>query len=197
MRLPRWQLGWLLSAGVLLLGACDTKAKEQLTKKLDEATDNLLACKKENSELSGQIAALKNQLATAVANPDRIVLTDPEIINLVASIREQAGVDPLGKGALDPRVASKIVMDGAPALRQCYERALKKNESLQYRSDLGVTLGITVQPQGTVENVGVSPSVDEGMTTCIKNAARRWKFPKFAGRSVTIEQKLTLTPTKT
>ena len=196
MRSSRW-LGWLLPAGVLLLGACDNKAKEELTRKLDEATDNLLACKKENSELAGQVAALKNQLATAVANPDRIVLSDPEIINLVASIREAAGVNALGKGALDPQVASKIVMDGAPALRQCYERALKKNESLQYRSGIGVTLGITVQPQGTVEAVDVSPSVDDGMTACIKNATRRWKFPKFAGRAVTIEQKLTLTPTKT
>jgi hypothetical protein len=35
------------------------------------------------------------------------------------------------------------------------------------------------------------------MTSCIKNAAMRWKFPTFAGESVTIEQKLTLTPTKT
>ena len=73
-------------------------------------------------------------------------------------------------------------MQGAPALRQCYERALKKNQSLQYQSGVGLTLDITVRPQGTVEDVGVNPSIDPEMTSCIKSAAMRWKFPTFAGQ---------------
>jgi hypothetical protein len=57
---------------------------------------------------------------------------------------------------------------------------------------------VTVRPQGTVDEVELKPSVDGEMTTCIRNAAMRWKFPAFAGNeAVTIEQKLTLTPTKT
>ena len=180
----------------LLFAGCDGKAKEEMTRRLNEANDKLVMCRKETNDLKNEVSALKRQLAQAMANPSRVVLTDPEIINLIASIRGT----PSGEGtekALDPAQASKIVLQGAPALRQCYERALKKNQALQYQSGVGITLAVTVRPQGTVEDVGVSPSVDSEMTSCIKNAAMRWKFPTFAGSAVTIEQKLTLTPTKT
>src|SRR3954468_15771875 len=162
---------------VLLLVACDTKEKEELTKRYNEATDKLLQCRKESNDLTNEIAGLKRQLAQAMANPSKVTLTDPEIINLIASIRGSSGGDDvvLGKGALNPKEASKIVMQGAMALRQCYERALKKNQSLQYQSGLGVTLAITVKPQGAVQGVEVTPSVDHEMTACIKTAAMRWK----------------------
>jgi hypothetical protein len=168
-----------------------------MTKRLGEANDKLIQCRKDTNDLKNEVASLKRQLAQAMANPSRVVLTDPEIINLIASIRSSAPASNADKGALDPAAASKIVEQGAQALRQCYERALKKNQSLQYQSGVGLTLAITVRPQGSVEDVGVSPSVDSEMTSCIKNAALRWKFPAFAGSAVTIEQKVTLTPSKT
>ena len=131
----------------------------------------------------------------AIANPTRIELTDPELINLIASARKERGAGPeFGQGDLNPKEASAIVMRGAPALQGCYERALKKNAALQMRSGVGVTLGITVKPVGQVEGVDVSPSVDAEMTKCIKTTIARWKFPTFTGHAVTIEQKLTLTP---
>jgi hypothetical protein len=188
---------WLIPAALFLV-ACDGKTKEEMTRRLNEASDKVVDCRREISTLKTEIASIKRQLAQAMANPTRVVLTDPEIINLVASIR--GGTEPTPaeeRGSLDPGVASKIVMQGAPALRQCYERALKKNQTLQYQSGVGLTLDIMVRPQGTVENVGVSPSIDSEMTACIKTAAMRWKFPTFGGSAVTIEQKVTLTPTKT
>ncbi len=181
----------------LLVASCDGKAKEEMTRRLSEANDKLVECRRETTALKAEISSLKRQLAQAISNPTRVVLTDPEIINLVASIRGTPPGPGDEKNALDPSVASKIVLQGAPALRQCYERALKKNQALQFQSGVGVTLGITVKPQGTVEDVDVSPSIDSEMTSCIKSAAMRWKFPTFAGSAVTIEQKLTLTPTKT
>jgi hypothetical protein len=196
MRSLSRRLPWLCLAA-LLLGGCDGKAKEEMTRRLNEANDKLVDCRKETNALKSEIASLKRQVAQAMANPTRIVLTDPEIINLVASIRGSVPTGGEERGALDPSVASKIVLQGAPALRQCYERALKKNQSLQFQSGVGLTLDITVAPQGTVEDVGVNPSIDSEMTTCIKSAAMRWKFPTFAGSAVTIEQKVTLTPTKT
>jgi len=169
-----------------------------MRKQLNETSDKLLVCRKETNDLKNEVSGLKRQLAQAMANPSRIVLTDPEIINLIASLRGGEGNEELlGKGALDPQVASKIVFQGAPALQKCYERALKKNQALQYQSGVGVTLAITVRPQGTVQGVEVTPSIDSEMTACIKTAAVRWKFPTFAGSAVTIEQKLTLTPSKT
>jgi hypothetical protein len=192
MRASSPRYAWLLPAA-LLLAACDTKAKEELTRRLNEASDKLIECKKENNTLTQEVASLKRQLAQAMANPSRVVLTDPEIINLIASIR---GVPAADTGGLDPAAASKVVSQGARALQQCYERALKKNSALQYQSGIGLTLAVTVRPQGTVDDVGVNPSVDGEMTACIKTAALRWKFPTFSGNPVTVEQKITLTPTK-
>jgi hypothetical protein len=190
-------LVWLFPAAFLVV-ACDDKAKEEMTRRLTEANDKLIECRKETNALKNDVAGLKRQLAVAMANPTRIVLTDPEIINLIASIRGTVPSGGEGRDNFDAAGASKIILQGAPALRQCYERALKKNQALQYQSGVGVTLGITIRPQGTVEDVGVNPSVDSEMTACIKSAAMRWKFPTFAGNSaVTVEQKLTLTPTKT
>ena len=196
--------GWLLRAAsaaalaTLTTAGCDNKAKEELNKRLTETSDKLVECRRETTAAKAEVASLKRQLAQAMANPGTLKLTDPEIIELIASIRGPAPAGGgIGKGALDPNQASKIVMQGAPALRQCYERALKRNQNLQYQAGIGVTLNVTVKPQGTVEDVALSPSIDAEMTSCIRTAAMRWKFPTFAGDTVTIEQKLTLTPTKT
>jgi hypothetical protein len=198
MRSARGNLALVVPA--LLLVACDGKEKEELAKRNRETEDKLLQCRKDTNDLTNEVAGLKRQLAQAMANPGKVTLNDPEIINLIASIRGSAPAPGeevvLGKGSLNPKEASKIVMQGALALRQCYERALKKNQSLQYQAGLALTLGITVKPQGTVQGVEVVPSVDHDMTACIKTAAMRWKFPAFAGSAVTIEQKLTLTPSK-
>lgn len=188
----------LIAFLVLCLGAaCGAKEKEDLLKRVNEANDQVLACKKASSELKNEVGALKRQLAQAMSNPSRVVLTDPEVIELIASLKGPAPAkdEPLlGKGALDPRAASKIVMGNAQALQICYERALKKNSALQFQAGLAVTLGITVKPQGTVDTIDVKPSVDQSMTSCMQTAIARWKFPPFAGSPVTIEQKLTLTP---
>ena len=194
MRSSWGRVAWLLPTALLVV-ACDSKAKDELTRRVNEANDKLVQCRKDTNDLKNEVSSLKRQLAQAMANPSRVVLTDPEIINLIASIKGTPAAG--GGGGLDPAQASKIVFQGAHALRQCYERALKKNQALQYQSGVGVTLAVTVRSQGTVEDVGVSPSIDSEMTACIKNTVMRWKFPTFAGDPVTIEQKLTLTPTKT
>lgn len=174
--------------------ACD-KPDDGLTARLLEANNKNVACQKELAEVKAARDNLKRELAVALANPTKIQLNDPEIIELVASARKERGAGPdIGQGDLNPKEASAIVMRGAPALQGCYERALKKNAALQMRAGLGVTLGITVKPVGQVEAVDVSPSVDPEMTKCIKTTIGRWKFPSFTGHAVTIEQKLTLTP---
>jgi len=178
------------------IGAC-TKEDDGLAAKLNETSNKVVSCQNELSEAKNQIAALKRQLAQAIAEPSKVQLTDPDIIELVAS-RKKLAAAPVGEGdvtpTLNPKEASRIVMQGASAMQQCYERALKKNASLQFKSGLGVTLGITVKPTGQVETVDVNPSVDKDMTQCFKTTVLRWKFPSFTGTAVTIEQKLTLTP---
>jgi hypothetical protein len=181
------------------VAACGSKGKEEAMKLLNESNDKLLQCRKDTNDLRNEVSLLKRQLATAMANPSKLTLTDPEIIELIASIKGAAvAAAPSGaKNQLDPAQASKVVYQGSQALRQCYERALKRNPDLQYQAGIGVTLAVTVRPQGSVDEVDVRPSVDGEMTSCIRTAAMRWKFPAFAGEAVTIEQKLTLTPSKT
>jgi hypothetical protein len=183
-------LGLLVTVGV---GAgCGGKQDEGLTARLLEANSKVVSCQKELAETKAERDNLKKQLAMAMANPTKLQLTDPEIIELIASAKKEAGI--VAGNELNPKEASAIVMRGAQALQVCYERALKRNAALQMRAGLGVTLGITVQPAGSVEGVDVTPSVDAELTKCIKTTVGRWKFPTFSGKAVTIEQKLTLTP---
>jgi hypothetical protein len=173
---------------------------EELTSRLNEANDKVVACKKDVNDLKNQNAELKHKLAEAMANPSRVQLTDPDILNLIAEIRSKRGAGAegddivLGKGDLNPKEASRVVKQGAQALQRCYERALKKNSALQMESGIGVLLEITVKPTGSVQTINLSPQVDRDLSECVRTTVARWKFPPFAGQPVVVTQKLTLTP---
>jgi hypothetical protein len=195
----RTRIFWLAAmvGAAALNGSCGGKADEQLTQRLLDSTNKVLACQKDLSDAKAEIGSLKKQLAEAMLNPAHVQLTDPEVIELVASRRGPAPANTGGgevQPTLDPKEASTIVMRGAPGMQACYERALKKNAGLQTRSGIGVTLGITVRPNGLVSSVDIAPDVDREMTACFRSTASRWKFPTFTGTAVTIEQKITLTP---
>jgi hypothetical protein len=104
------------------IGAC-TKEDDGLTARLMESNNKVLACEKDLTQAKDQIAALKRQLAQAIAEPSKIALTDPDIIELVASRKKQASA-PQAEGdvvpTLNPKEASRIVMQGASAMQQCY-----------------------------------------------------------------------------
>jgi len=184
--------------GVLSLVGCKGGDGQELTSRINEANDKVVACKKDLSDLKAQNAELKQKLAQAMANPARVQLTDPDVLNLIAEIKgRQGGTEGdivLGKGDLNPKEASRVVRQGAQALQKCYERALKKNSALQMQSGLGVMLEITVKPTGIVQTMNLSPHVDNEMMECVRTTVARWKFPPFAGESVVVAQKLTLTP---
>jgi polyhydroxyalkanoate synthesis regulator phasin len=173
---------------------------EEMTSRLNEANDKVVACKRDVNDLKTQLAELKQKLAQAMANPSRVQLTDPDILNLIAEIKgkrsaeEDSGDVVLGKGDLNPKEASRVVRQGAQALQKCYERALKKNSALQMQSGLSVLLEITVKPTGSVKGMNLSPQVDSEMSECVRTTVARWKFPPFAGEPVVVTQKLTLTP---
>jgi hypothetical protein len=185
-------LGWLALAG------CKGDGGEELMGRLKEANEKVVACRSEVNEVKNQNADLKRKLAIAMANPARLELTDPEILNLIADLKAKNGHESgdivLGKGALDPKEASRVVKQGAQALQKCYERALKKNSALQMQSGLGVMLELTVKPTGMVQGMSMTPQVDTDLTECVRTTVARWKFPPFAGESVVVTQKLTLTP---
>jgi hypothetical protein len=194
---PKRTLTAAFLAMLSLLGCKEGDGRE-LTSRLNEANDKVVACRKDVNDLKVQNAELKQKLAQAMANPARVQLTDPDVLNLIAEIKgKRGGVDGdivLGKGDLNPKDASRVVRQGAQALQKCYERALKKNSALQMQSGLGVMLEITVKPTGAVQAMNMSPHVDNDLTECVHTTVARWKFPPFAGDSVVVTQKLTLTP---
>ena len=185
--------------GMISLAGCKGGGDE-LAGRLKEANDKVVACRSEVDDLKAQNADLKRKLAEAMSNPARVQLTDPDILNLIAEIKGKRGAPKeggdivLGKGDLDPTEASRVVKHGAQALQKCYERALKKNSALQMQSGLGVLLELTVKPTGLVGGMNLSPHIDTELTECVRTTVSRWKFPPFAGESVVVTQKLTLTP---
>jgi hypothetical protein len=187
------------SLGLITLAGCKGSGGEELTARLNEANDKVVACRSEINELKTQNADLKRKLAEAMSGPARVQLTDPDILNLIAETKRRRASDSeedvvLGKGDLNPKEASRIVRQGAQALQKCYERALKKNSALQMQAGLGVMLELTVKPSGTVQGMNLSPHVDNDLTECVRTTVSRWKFPPFAGEPVVVAQKLTLTP---
>src|SRR3954465_9208191 len=112
---PGWKRTSMALLCVLFIGSCKD---EEAQRRLNEATDKVVACKKEVNDLKNQVASLKQQLAQALANPSKIVLTDPEIINLIADLRGgKPGTPGDVKPSLDPQEASKIVFQGARAMQ--------------------------------------------------------------------------------
>ena len=190
-----------LLAGLCWFSACKGGENEDMLSRLNQANDKVVACKGEVSELRSQVADLKHQIAEAAANPNRLQLNDPEILNLIADLRKQkrarTGADgeiAIGKGDLKPQDASRVVKQNAQAIQVCYERALKRNSALQYQMGLALVVELTVKPTGSVKEVNVRPSVDADMTSCFQTAAMRWKFPPFGGEPVVVAQRVTLTP---
>jgi hypothetical protein len=172
---------------------------DEWTRRLSEANDKVVGCKKDLNDLKSQNAELKQKLALAMTAPARVELTDPDILNLIAEIKSKKGASEdgdivLGKGDLNPKEASRVVKQGAQALQKCYERALKKNTALQMQAALSVMLEITVKPTGQVKTMNLSPHVDNDMNECVRTTVERWKFPPFSGEPVVVAQKLTLTP---
>lgn len=192
-------LGALALLGALASGCRGGTSDEEWTRRLNEANDKVVACKKDVSDLKAQNAELKQKLALAMTAPARVQLTDPDILNLIADIKGKRGPAEdgdivLGKGDLNPKEASKVVRQGAQALQRCYERALKKNTALQMQTGLSVMLEITVKPTGMVKTMNLAPQVDNEMAECVRSTVTHWKFPPFSGEPVVVAQKLTLTP---
>ena len=190
----------LAGAGLCWFWGCKGGDSQDSIHRISESNDKVVACKSEVSELKSQVASLKRQVAEAAANPNRLQLNDPEILNLIADLRKQrhggAGGDEvaIGRGDLKPQDASRVVKQNAQGMQVCYERALKRNSALQYQAGLALVVELTVKPTGAVKEVSIKPSFDSDMTSCFQTAAMRWKFPTFGGEPVVVAQKVTLTP---
>ena len=199
VQMARRRLGGVALSGLVLAGlaACNEGGgSDTLIQKLNEMTDAEVACRRERGELLREVADLKNKLEAASANANKVVsLADPEIIELEGDASDSRRPEsPVAGPEFNPSDASKTLLAGAASLQTCYERALKRNEKLQMSAGTSVRLYVTVHPSGKVEGVEVEPNLDAEMTKCMVRTGKRWKFAKFGGTPITLEQKIRLTP---
>jgi len=85
---------------------------------------------------------------------------------------------PADEGAISPRKQAEIarvISDGRPRLKLCYQRALTRDETL-VSGDLTVRLSIA--PSGKVDSVKVvGPSAFRALEPCLETAISKWSFP--------------------
>jgi outer membrane biosynthesis protein TonB len=70
---------------------------------------------------------------------------------------------------------ARVVDDGRPGLKVCYQRALTRDATLTY-GHLSVRLSIA--PSGKVDNVKIAgPAAFRALEPCLETAISKWTFP--------------------
>jgi TonB family protein len=96
------------------------------------------------------------------------------------------------EGDLDPKDIKRVLSQNETAIRSCYERALRNNNQLQGK----VELGVRIAADGKVSNTRVQGSLrDPEVSRCIQSLAKQWSFPAPRGGSCArFDQPYTFTP---
>lgn len=78
-------------------------------------------------------------------------------------------------------------------LRKCYERALKRNQSLAGK----VTLSVRIEPSGRASSTNVianSMQKDGPMFECMKRQAEGWRYPQPSGGAAIVKKPFQFSP---
>jgi len=129
---------------------------------------------------SGKVAdigSLRGSGAIASGNTGAGV-TEKKVSGVVKS--EAPAVD----GELDPGLVSKEVKTRIGAVKNCYDRALKRNPGLSGK----VKVRWTITAAGTVSSVEIEDDTmgDSEVSSCIKLLVAHWRFPAPSGGSVDV-----------
>jgi hypothetical protein len=95
-------------------------------------------------------------------------------------------------GQLDPARARAVIGQSNLQFRNCYERRLKVNNTLEGR----VNVQMRVSSSGAVDAVQVGGTLrDSQVLSCVRNIARRIQFPEpTGGRCATVSVPFNFTP---
>ena len=159
---------------------------------VDHSKKPLEACKLNADKLQSEILDLKRQLALAKASPGTINVNDPSVTEVEG---DKPHVPKPIEGNLSQAQVVGVIKKNIPALRKCYERAMKKNSSLQM-SKVKLSIEFKVTPRGAPSGVYIRPIKDVKMNDCMKRLIGRWRFPAFTGQPVGVVYPLTLSPRK-
>lgn len=90
------------------------------------------------------------------------------------------------EGHLAPEVISRVVRQGLPGLRQCYERALRRSPEQEGRFRMRVSVGRSGQVR-SVRVRAAQSDLPQSLRDCISARAERWVFPAPSGGAVTFD----------
>lgn len=100
----------------------------------------------------------------------------------------------IGTGVLSTAEIAKTVNRRKGAVKDCYERQLKRNPSLEG----AVRIQFTIEPSGRVSRTQVLENTtrDAALATCIAGKIKSWRFAKPDGGSVTVAFPFVFAPAK-
>ncbi len=181
-----WMVAALLS--VAILAGC-----EKPPPCVDKSKKPLEDCRLAMDKLQSDLKSCKLKVALKkTAVPGEIKVDDP-------TVTEIDGQKPVKRkpqeGTLSQTQVVSVIKKNIPKLRKCYERSMKKYESLQM-SRLKLSIEFKVQPSGRTSGIYIKPSRIPEMTACMKKTIKRWGFPPFTGQAVGVAYPLTLSPRK-
>ena len=89
-----------------------------------------------------------------------------------------------GGGVSDAAAAQQSIRNGFPAIRRCYERALKQNPALTVGKP---KTSLIVAKDGSVTRVDVSIPGEPALEACLEAVMSSWTFPPQPSGPVTVE----------
>lgn len=117
-----------------------------------------------------------------------------DIAGVFAGDKKRAAM-PIGKTAAAPAVSggsgpdpegiARVVKDNAGAVKSCIEQGMKQGSTVDGKH----YLVLTVEPKGVVSRAVFKNGVVNASPVgeCIRNRAKKWKFPAFVGEATDIE----------
>lgn len=86
-------------------------------------------------------------------------------------------------GSIPAAEAQRVIAENRRQVRNCYERQLKTNHSLQG----SVSLNLKIGRDGRVAGTQVGGSLrDPAVFSCVRNLAQQWRFPAPTGGSCAV-----------
>ncbi|MCC6808435.1 MAG: energy transducer TonB [Deltaproteobacteria bacterium] len=127
---------------------------------------------------SGDSASI-GSLATAGAG--KVGLVEKQEAKVSADVKTET---PEVDGALDPQDIARVVKTRMAAIKECYERELKRNPKLAGK----VVVRFTIDEEGRVTQASIEENTlgEKAVGACIVSRFERFRFPKPEGGAVPV-----------
>ena len=94
-------------------------------------------------------------------------------------------------GELSQAAITRVLGRQKKALRDCYERALKRDRGLKGK----IVISFEIMETGRTSNIDIDDQMgSKAVASCIKGRVRYWRFPKPAGGSVFVNLPIVFQP---